>query len=296
MKSLLFTTASSLVLYTPGCMSDLSFRFDVDTHKCVLEGVPNLLKLARKHRVKFTFFVHVGRSISRKYFLRDKIFPTPRQNHKNISAVKKLGLKDYLITACLNPEIGSLGRDIIARCVKEGHEVCLHGGRNHEVWNQEVQAWSPDRVNNEIVWGLDFLADILPKYKIIGFASPNWKSHDVLHEILRKNSFLYVSDIHTNHPKQRVGARVGLHNIPVNISGEPGGVGYLEWCRASGLTDREILNDFADKLSKRKIFATVYDHPYYSGVYETKMLSKMINLAKGKKFKIVTMSKLLNLT
>lgn len=70
------------------------------------------------------------------------------------------------------------------------------------------------------------------------------------------------------------------------------GVGYIEWCRAKKMSDVQILGDFSKQLSKRRKFATMYDHPYYAGVSEIDLLEKMIVLAKQKNFKIVPLGKL----
>lgn len=37
-------------------MNRLVFRFDVDTHKCIRDGVPNLLEISDEMDVPFTFF------------------------------------------------------------------------------------------------------------------------------------------------------------------------------------------------------------------------------------------------
>ena len=42
------------------------FRFDIDTHKCIRDGVPNLLELFDKYNVPFGFFLNTGKSISLK--------------------------------------------------------------------------------------------------------------------------------------------------------------------------------------------------------------------------------------
>ena len=40
-------------------------RFDIDTHKCIRDGVPNLLEISEERNVRFTFFLNAGRAISR---------------------------------------------------------------------------------------------------------------------------------------------------------------------------------------------------------------------------------------
>lgn len=277
-------------------MKQLVIRFDVDTHKCVKQGIPNLIAIGRKHNVKFTFFVNFGRAVSQKDYIFEILKKSKSvKKHTHLSAFTKLGFKDYLVAAFLNPQIGSIGSKSILSAIKNGHEIGLHGGRNHEVWNREALHWGRKRIEAEITWGIHEMSKIKPKYKMISFASPHWKGNDRIYSVLRRKEFAYVSDIHTNKPLQKIDTKKSLPNIPNNISGEPMGVGYIEWCRANKMSDDQILNDFSKQLFKRKKFATLYDHPYYAGVSEIDLLEKMIVLAKEKNFKIVTLSKIYKL-
>ena len=51
-------------------MNKLAFRFDIDTHKCIRDDVPNLLEISEERDVKFTFFLNSGRAISRELSVR----------------------------------------------------------------------------------------------------------------------------------------------------------------------------------------------------------------------------------
>lgn len=270
-------------------MKYLTLRFDVDSHKCIKEGVPRLLKLAEETDVKFTFFVCVGRAIDQMSFLSNK-FKESGEKHDNLSAFTKLGFKDYLVAAIMNPNIGVVGEGVIRECIQKGFEVGLHGGANHELWNRQIDAWSKRKIESEIKWGIDVITSIEPSYKVKSFAGPHWKGNKKVYDVLKKHSFDYVSDVHTDEPVEKISNGGELPNVPVNISGEPGGVGYLEWCRARGYSDRKILSDFSEKLKARKKFAILHDHPYYSGVKEIPLLRKMIKTAKCLNYKIVPMN------
>lgn len=50
-------------------MSTIAFRFDVDTHKCIRDGVEHLLALSSKYEAPFTFFLNTGCSIDLKHSL-----------------------------------------------------------------------------------------------------------------------------------------------------------------------------------------------------------------------------------
>lgn len=45
-------------------MSYVVFRFDIDSHVCMKQGVPMLLDISKKHDVQFTFFLNAGRAVS----------------------------------------------------------------------------------------------------------------------------------------------------------------------------------------------------------------------------------------
>src|SRR5687767_11696740 len=42
-------------------------RFDIDSYRCLVEGVPNLIRVAAELDCAFTFFATMGRAISRRH-------------------------------------------------------------------------------------------------------------------------------------------------------------------------------------------------------------------------------------
>lgn len=274
-------------------MKYLCFRFDVDTHKCIRDGVPNLLTLAKDQHVKFTFFINVGKAIDRWHLLKSSFKKNQKKNIKSLSPITKLGLKDYLIISLLNPFIGMKYANDIKMISKHGHEIGLHGGMNHQTWFNDAKSWSAEKIKKELLWAMNILNHINKK-PVIGFTSPGWNGSYKINSVLKQLGFLYVSDIHSSKPIEKIIETKGLTKIPTNIAGEPGGVGYLEHCRALKMTDSQILADFKDKLDRRKKLAVIYDHPYYAGVKELILLKKMIELAKNMSVSIIMMKEILN--
>jgi peptidoglycan/xylan/chitin deacetylase (PgdA/CDA1 family) len=271
-------------------MKYFCFRFDVDTHKCLHEGVPQLLNLARDLGVKFTFFVNFGQAVNRISYINAVI--KKRQGlagTKSLSALTKLGIKDYLFISLFNPFIGNRYPSILKKIVRNGHEIGLHGGKNHETWSRYARTWGVEKIRSELVWGKQQIKRISNKEPFCGFASPSWNGSEKINNILRELNFTYVADTHSNHPIEKVSTKKGLKYIPTNITGEPEGVGYIEYCRAAQMSDAEILSDFQNKLKVRKRLATVYDHPYYVGIQELNLVKSMIQIAKAMGYKIVTM-------
>jgi peptidoglycan/xylan/chitin deacetylase (PgdA/CDA1 family) len=275
-------------------MKYICFRFDVDTHKCLRDGVPNLIKLANVYDIKCTFFINTGKSVDRVGFIRNLLLSKSKSNETvySLSALKKLGLRDYLYIVLSNPVIAQSYPHVIESLFRNGHEIGLHGGHNHQTWQDEAVRWHRDRIAREIHWGIEQIKKINSKITLHGFASPAWVSSEIVNDCLRENRFRYVADEHTGSPFQKIKKEKSLKIITTNITGEPGGVGYIEHCRALQMTDEEILKDFTRKLTARKKIAIVYDHPYYVGVQELPLLEKLIKKALSMKYTFVTMNSL----
>tara|TARA_B100000686_G_scaffold8231_1_gene8240 strand:- start:847 stop:1695 length:849 start_codon:yes stop_codon:yes gene_type:complete len=275
-------------------MKYFCFRFDVDTPKCLKEGVPNLIRLSKILGVPFTFFINMGRGTSRWSFIKNwgPLRSKPiTQTAKKLSNLKKLGFLDYFLMALINPKVGNSHPDIIKSLKKAGHEVGLHGGSNHGEWQNESHSWEKQKYFKEIIPALDSLTKILGE-KPIGFSSPGWCGSNDLNMILESLNFRYVADAHgKNFEKINfVQNNSKLLQVPTNILGD-GGIAYLENLRAKNLDDNAILKDFSLQLNKR-FFAVVYDHPYYAGTQELLMVEKMVDLARSKGFQIVTLKTL----
>lgn len=274
-------------------MKYFCFRFDVDTHKCLKEGVPNLLKLGKKLHIKFTFFINFGQALDHREFIKERILNLKQSSPANsLSAFAKLGLWDSLVLTLFNPYIGKNNLSIIQNILKSNHEIGLHGGKNHETWLRNAKKWPKKTIKKEIVWGHNILKSIFSGKSVCGFASPGFNGSSKINKILHELGFSYVADIHSGKPVERISIVNKLKQIPTNITGEPGGVGYIEYCRALGMTDLEILEDFEKKLQKRKRLAVVYDHPYYAGTKELNLVEQMIKLVKKLGYKIVTMEEI----
>lgn len=260
----------------------ICFRFDVDTYICASKGVKNLLELAERLSVKFSLFYNMGRGIHHKSFILKKKSGDTSLTTDKLPTSYKLGTLGYLRTAFLNPYVGKAYPHIILEAEKAGHEIGLHGGRNHGDWMANANTWAESRVKDEISWGLSELNRIGIS-SVTSFSSPGWRSTVYLHDILRQNGFSVVADDH-GHGLETItkmeSAGHCLYSVPTNLLGEPGGVGYIENMRAQNMTNKEILDKFQDDLNNINKLAVVYDHPFYSGINELAILESMINTAR----------------
>ena len=275
-------------------MKYFCLRFDVDTPRCIKKGVPNLIRLSKILDVPFTFFINMGHGTSRWSFIK-KMLPfrskSITQTPEKLSNLKKLGLWDYIVMALINPQVGNSHPDIIKSLKKAGHEVGLHGGLNHGEWQNESHSWEKQKFFKEIIPALDSLTQFLGE-KPLGFSSPGWCGSNDLNAILESLDFHYVADAYGENLKKITSVKneFKLLQVPTNILGD-GGVAYLESLRAKNMDDNAIIKDFSSKLDER-VFAVLYDHPYYAGIQELSIMESIINLARSKGFQIVTLKTL----
>ncbi len=274
-----------------GQMKYFCFRFDVDTLRCMKRGVPNLLALSKRLHVPFTFFVNMGRGTSRRLYLK-KLFASRNgtgPTTAKLSNLQKLGWKDFLITALWNPKVGASCPHTLKALAESGNELGLHGGFNHGAWQHDGAGWPVEKIRREVSGALRTLT----RHRIAapaGFASPGWQGSAALNRVLPTLGFHYVADRKGSQWEAMTpaGSPEKLWQVPTNILGEPGGVGYVEHLRAEGKDDAAILDDFAGRLADKNI-AVVYEHPGYAGVQELPLIEAMIVKAQSLGFTVTTL-------
>lgn len=274
-------------------MKRLAFRFDIDTHKCIKGGVPKLLAVSEKYDAPFTFFLNCGKSVSVVNSLESIFFERSKKEIEKtpqmMSAMKKLGLRDYMIAALINPNISNY-KSQINELLAGDCEVGLHGGRNHAIWGNKME-WTEEGVRQEIIWGLERIKQFDPNFVVKGFASPEWNSPVFLPKILKEKGFSYIADLRCEG-KEPINNKGELPAVGVNLLGEPGGVAFFENCRVRGLNDNDIVRKVMDSFDRLNT-VILYDHPYYAGLNEIGCISKIIRSAKNEGIQICKLEELL---
>ena len=265
-------------------MKYFCFRFDADTHKCMKKGIPNLIKLGDELKVQFSFFINMGRAVS----ISEMVYRILNKNKdesvrdgkaNKYTPLQKLGKKDFLMAAIMNPKVGFGNVKIIQTLIEKGHEFGLHGGMNHAKWQNNAHEWSEIKIRKEIGNTLKKL-ERHKLQKCESFCSPGFTCSPIVHNVLKEFGFEYVSDSYdTSYPRteglKEIFKDSNLPNINVNVTTD-NGIAYLENLRSRGANDEEILEDFRKQLQSTKRFAIVYDHPYYAGIYELDIVKRMI--------------------
>jgi hypothetical protein len=241
----------------------VAFRFDIDTYKCLTVGTRNLAKLAESQGVNFTFFCNFGRAIERVQSFRKIWSDEHRESALHLSAKRKLGAYGYMTTIVMNPRNNRfLGN--LAALVDGGHEIGLHGGRNHANWARCHLSWGIDHLLDEVTWGLRHLSTIDPSRRGFGFASPEWCSPPLIEDVLKKLDFFYLADSHG--VAWEIDSSPGVKKIGTRGVSEPGGVAFFENCLARGLSPQRSAQYLIESISNcPEDLYVVYDHPYFAG-------------------------------
>lgn len=270
-------------------MKRFVFRLDIDTPTCLNEGVPRLLELSAKLGVRFSYFLSVGRSVSRAdaflRLLRGRKAGMPRA--AALSPMRKLGLRRYLWLAAANPEIGRGAPEMVRRIAAEA-DLGLHGGKNHDLWQHGAPGWSRTEVEQEVDWALGWLTEL--GLSVAGFCSPGWSQPRDLGAVLAARGFTYRADWYGADATGAVVDEHGVLNLATNMVGIPGGVAYVEHLRAQNLSDAEVRSAFRERLRELGDYAVAYDHPYFAGVHALNLVEDLVLIAMDEGFEVTTLT------
>ncbi|WP_198147360.1 polysaccharide deacetylase family protein [Gilvimarinus polysaccharolyticus] len=254
---------------------------DIDTIACMHPGVDGLLSLARENDVKFSFFVNMGRAISYSAIIRKLVSKSNKDNQVvKLSSVDKLGFGGVLKTLLFNSKVGLSHPQMLHKIVREGHDLGLHGGKNHGTWQHNARSWGKTKLKEEVEWGFNAMTQIgLPAPNL--FCSPGFTTHPDLEVVLAELGFLALADDHLEgakliSPSLRV---KDFKRINTTMLGQPGAVGYVENSMASVL----FPDDVAIKVKKSFMQgdAVLYDHPCLVGRHGLDRLSAIIKVWLG---------------
>ena len=254
------------------------------------EGVPRLRRLADARGVRFTFFVTMGRVAHIGLALRHRYSRGRAQQAPRLSVARKLGLLGLLETICFNPHVGRRHREEIDALVEDGHEVGLHGGVNHAVWQRTAHSLDAAQLEALLRPAYDEFAGRYGPPK--GFSAPGFEWNDRVLDMLDREGFLYASDMEGEQPfRPSNGCGVPhLHyQVPVNVIGR-GRVPVVEQGLARGRDATSIAEEAVAQIRSRR-FALMYDHPYVAGP-SAEVLDKIIERVEGD-YDIVTVEEYL---
>jgi peptidoglycan/xylan/chitin deacetylase (PgdA/CDA1 family) len=263
-------------------ISQVTFRFDIDTIKCIEIGVPRLVDLAVRKDIKFLFFINAGKSIHRVYSVlsKKKIGNTDYQ----LSIYKKLGYKYILKTLVLNRKMYKYDKEI-TQIVESGQVLGLHGGKNHKTWEKYGSQWTYERVLKEIKWAKKKIEAIVPGIKLKYFSSPAWQTSPIIISVCENLGLFSIYDSRYGKLVESKNKNITIYNTDLCEKDE--GVGYIESLMKKGLNDDQIFIAIVEQLKVNVGKITFYDHPLIAGVCGLKILERVIDWCKAHGIEIV---------
>lgn len=176
-----------------GFHKTIGLKVDVDTYDGTRKGVPVLLSLLRKHGIRASFFVPMGkdhtgwtakRVFTRKGFLKKA---------GRVGVLETYGLKTLMYGLLLpGPEIARKATPILKQIVAEGHEAGIHG-YDHVHWHDYVKTWGREKTEEVLQKASAVYEDVFGE-RPRSFAAPGWMVNQHALRFFRNNGFAYTSD------------------------------------------------------------------------------------------------------
>ena len=266
-------------------MKTFTFRFDIDSLADIEVGVPQLIGLGKELNARFSFFVNMGRSFNiRVQWSRmlQRYQKPGATGNQNLTTLIKLGFWRSVRTVIYNPNIGLSHAKTLFKLLDEGHELGLHGGMDHPLWQWNLEGLRKGEISDLLKPAYDHFTRLFGRPK--GFSSPGFRYNRHVLELVDEYGFTYASDMEGEGPCRIEGFR---HvQIPVNIIG-PDKVPLLEHLGRTGTAAAE--DRVAEEVEKRE-HAVLYGHPAYEGT--DARLRQIISRIMKSGHRIVTLEEL----
>jgi len=176
----------------------LSIKVDVDTLKGYNEGVPNLLDLFKKYRIRASFFFSFGPDNSGKAIRR--IFrPGFLKKMLRTNAPGTYGLSTLFYGTLLPaPLIVPSNPKVFLRAIEEGHECGIHAW-DHVAWQDELDSMPERTMREHFKKAYNMFCD-LASFSPKACAAPAWKVTAKSLSMQDEYNFTYCSDTRGTSP------------------------------------------------------------------------------------------------
>ena len=188
-------------------MKIFTLRIDLESDKGIKEGVPKILDLLKKHKIKASFYLSMGGESNFLEILKHRSSLKTSGERK----IKLWSLKDKLRMVFFPIDFVKKNKRILRRIINEGHELGLHGWKHRE-WTRDLERIN---IKKKVKKSVKKYSKIFGK-KPISFASPGFNTNNSVLRILEKNHIKFISDF----PGDKLKKHNNLKNIPITIHGK----------------------------------------------------------------------------
>jgi peptidoglycan/xylan/chitin deacetylase (PgdA/CDA1 family) len=198
-------------------MPFLALKVDVDTLRGTQEGVPTLLRLLSRHKLRASFLFslgpdHTGRALKRVF--RPGFLAKVRRT----SVTSHYGLKTLLYGTLLpGPDIGRLAAEPMRATYRAGHEAGVHTW-DHILWQDYVASKGPEWTRKQMRLAVDRFGEIFGRKPLVHGAA-GWQMNDSAYMVERELGFTLASDGRGKAPYMPLvnGRPVGVPQLPTTL-------------------------------------------------------------------------------
>ena len=248
-------------------------RIDLESHKGIKEGLPNLLRLLRKYNFKASFYLVMGGESTLLEILKNS--KSLKSSKERELKVWKLGEKIRMVL--FPKDFVKENLKGIKNILKEGHELGLHGWK-HRIWTRGTKIRD---IQKQIYLAFKRYQEIFKK-KPESFASPAFRIDKKIMKILNEKGIKVISDL----PGERIFKiqETSIINVPITIKGENNSP-IIEDMVSKGHTDKEILEKLKKEIERNRI-STMYIHGLYEGIWKINLLEGLFSHLSKNKIKV----------
>jgi len=196
----------------------IGIKVDVDTFQGMRNGVPVLLDMFRRHDVKASFFVpmgkdNTGRTVKRVFTRKGFLKKAGR-----VGVVSTYGVKTLLYGLVLpGPQIARRNITLIRKILNDGHELGIHG-HDHVRWHDSIKDFDEAETRREV-------DRLLTVYRMVvgedarSFAAPGWMINPFVLKVFEEKGLVYSSDTRGTYPfyPEMGGTRFSIVQIPTTL-------------------------------------------------------------------------------
>ena len=256
--------------------SAIPIRMDIDTIVCA-NSMNNMLQLADKLDCRFSFYINMGKAISipaaisRRLALSNDFNKSISSPAKKLSIKQKLGIRGILKTVLLNNNLFPICKKELLIAKSYGHEIGLHGGMNHGIWQSYAKHMTDIEITSLLVPAIDEFTYHFGRS--FGFTSPGFSINPHSYALLAKNGCRYVSD-HVDITGKIKRTTIGeLPDIPITLAAK-GNIDFLESYIASNTI--ESLESIAKKSIGHFGYGAFYSHPCFVNNVGNKLFTNFV--------------------
>jgi peptidoglycan/xylan/chitin deacetylase (PgdA/CDA1 family) len=224
----------------------ISFRFDIDTRRGLVERVPPLLDLLDEVGLRATFFCVMGNEANLVDIVRLRLL-ADRRHKAPLNVAAKGGATQVLRAALFPRAVGHGNPALLREIVRRGHELQPHGW-SHIRWQRDLERID---VETHLERSMDTQERLLGA-RPTGFASPGRTCNARSLAAFDAAGLRYVGDLDGVRPF-RVDGHQHLQ-LPITR------FETIAQMRRRGLDDDAVVAAYLDDIDQHPAYCCLYEH------------------------------------